>query len=192
MRKTILAWAILIAGAASAADSVVVGSAEYAPTATIASGGKAVKLTLTGAAMRQKVFVNVYAVASYVQEGAAVRGADDVAAADVPKQLQLVMQRDVAGKDMAEAFRGAIRLNYAEPTFQAEVETLVRMLRDSTVRKGDLIVLTHLPGVGLQVNVAGKNEFVVKNAKFSRAVWDIYLGPNNLGESIKKGLVSRL
>ena len=27
---------------------------------------------------------------------------------------------------------------------------------------------------------------------FARAVWEIYLGPNNLGESIKKGLVSRL
>ena len=27
---------------------------------------------------------------------------------------------------------------------------------------------------------------------FSRAVWDIYLGRNNLGEGIKKGLVSRV
>ena len=31
-----------------------------------------------------------------------------------------------------------------------------------------------------------------QNPHFSRAVWDMYLGRNNVSDSIKKGLVSRL
>ncbi|MFQ3652424.1 MAG: chalcone isomerase family protein, partial [Gemmataceae bacterium] len=59
-------------------------------------------------------------------------------------------------------------------------------------RKGDNIYLTHLPGTGLHISVPGKADFLIKNTKFSQAIWEIYLGKNNLGENIKKGLVNRL
>jgi hypothetical protein len=153
---------------------------------------KPVKLLLTGTAMREKYFLNVYALAGYVQEGAGVRNAEELAAADVPKQLHLVMERNVDGKDMAEAFVTAIRANHPAPAFNDEVGMLVEKLRGDTARKGDHIYLTHLPGVGLEVKVAGRTEFVIRSPEFHRAVWDIYLGRNNLGEGIKKGLVSRL
>jgi hypothetical protein len=93
---------------------------------------------------------------------------------------------------MAGAFRAAIRMNYAEPAFADEVTKLMQFLRTDTARKGDQIFLTHVPGVGLHCSLAGKAEFLIKDVAFSRAVWDIYLGKNNLGEGIKKGLVSRL
>lgn len=174
------------------ADPVNVGSAQYADKATITVDSKPVNLVLTGAAMRQKMFVNVYAIASYVQAGTSVRNAEGLASANVAKQLRLVMQRDVAGRDLAEAFRIAIRQNYPEPAYKAEVDTLVRMLHEGMAHKGDEVLLTNVPGVGLQVNVTGKAPFMIKNAGFSKAVWDIYLGPANVGESVKKGLVSRL
>ena len=65
-------------------------------------------------------------------------------------------------------------------------------MQPETVAKGDHIYLSHVPGVGLHCRIIGKAEFVIKNPQFSRAVWDIYLGKNNLNEAIKKGLVSRL
>jgi hypothetical protein len=40
--------------------------------------------------------------------------------------------------------------------------------------------------------VVNKGEFTIDNPAFSQAVWDIYLGKNNIGEGIKKGLTSRL
>ena len=52
--------------------------------------------------------------------------------------------------------------------------------------------LTHVPGTGLHVLLVGKNGRYIKNPRFARAVWDIYFGPNNLGDPIKKGLTSRL
>src|SRR5262249_38425646 len=118
--------------------------------------------------------------------------AEELAAADCPKRLHLVMERTVEGKDLAEAFRSAIRLNYPEPAFAEEVQTLVQLLRGDSARKGDHIYLTHVPGVGLHCSRSGKAEFLIKNPRFARAVWDIYLGKNNVGEAVKKGLVSRL
>ena len=49
------------------------------------------------------------------------------------------MERTVDGKDMAEAFRAAIRANYAEPAFGDEVTMLVQFMRSSVARKGDHI-----------------------------------------------------
>jgi chalcone isomerase-like protein len=193
-RREILGLALggWLATGAFAADGMNVGSAHYPGATTITLDGKTVNLTLTGAAMRQKLFVNVYAIASYIQTGTSVGSAEELASADVPKRLHLVMQRDVAGRDVAESFRAAIRQNHPEPEFNEEVDALVRMLREGTARKGEEIYLTHAPGVGLHVNVSGKDPFVIKNPGFSKAVWDIYLGRYNVGEAVKKGLTSGL
>ncbi len=184
----------LASAAAHAADlAPVAGSSTQFPIAVDATvDGKPVRLSLTGAALRQKYFINVYAVASYVQEGAKPRTAGELAAADCPKRLELVMERTVEGKEMAEAFRAAIRQNYPESAFGPEVGDLVQFLQGQEAQKGDHVVLTHVPGVGLHCELGGRADVLIKSPQFSRAVWDIYLGKNNLGEEIRKGLVSRL
>jgi hypothetical protein len=171
---------------------VTVGSARYPASTSITIDGKPVSLTMTGAAMRQRFFVDVYAIASYMQAGAPVHNAAELASADVPKQLHLVMQRDVSGRDVAESFRAAIRQNHPEPAFRDEVNALVRMLREGSARRGEQILLTHIPGVGLQVSVSGKDPFTIRNANFSKAVWEIYLGYYNVGDAVKRALVSGL
>ena len=190
----VVAVAALAAGGASAAELVGVHgtSTRFTSTMEATVGDKPVRLLLTGAAVRQKVFVNVYAVGSYLQEGVTVRSAEALAEADCVKRLHLVMERDVDGKDMAAAFQSAVRANHPEPAFAAEVEQLTRLLQGESARKGEHIFLTHLPGVGLHIARPGKADFTIRNPAFSRAVWDIYLGKNNLGEGIKKGLVSRV
>ena len=102
------------------------------------------------------------------------------------------MERDVAGKDMAEAFRSAIRQNYAAPLFTDEINTMVECIQTHDIHKGDQVWLTHVPNVGLSISLVGKKDVLIRKFQFSRAVWEIYLGKNNLGETIKKGLVSRL
>lgn len=154
--------------------------------------GQKVRLRLTGTAMRKRLFFNVYAVGSYVEENSTPRSAEELVALDVPKQLHLVMERDVAGKDVAENFRAAIRANYPEPQFSEEIAILTDYLASQTIQKGDHIWLTHVPGVGLNVILVGKAERTIRNPKFARAVWDIYFGPNNIGAEIKRGLSARL
>lgn len=153
---------------------------------------KPVKLVPTGSAFRKKFFVKVYKVESYIEEGAKVRTAEELAASDCAKRLQLSMERTVAGAEMAAAFEEAIRRNYPAPAFEAEVKQLTQSMRDHSADKGDRVSLTHIPGEGLHCLLPGKIDVVIKNPQFSRAVWDIYLGKNNLGDEIKKGLVSQL
>ncbi|MGL4554847.1 MAG: chalcone isomerase family protein [Gemmataceae bacterium] len=194
MRIAYLFAALAGVSALSAAELVgVPGSyVQYPASVEVAAAGKAANLTLTGTAMRTKIILNVYAVGSYVEAGSAVKTPEDVIALDRLKRLHLVMERTVEGKDLAEAFRSAVRMNHPEPEFNDEVGTLVSFMRSTAVRKGEHIYLTHVPGIGLHCSVAGKADFLIKNPKFSAAVWEIYLGKNNLGEALKKGLVSRL
>jgi len=165
---------------------------QYATRIEAAVDGKAVPMFLTGAALRTRLLVNVYTVGSYLQIGANAKTAADLAAADVPKRLHIVMERDVTGPDMAEAFRTAIRANHPEPAFNAEVAGLVEQLKAQNLKKGDTVLLTHVPATGLVASIVGKADFVIKNPKFSKAVWDIYLGPKNLGDEIKSNMSNRL
>lgn len=185
---------LVIGGGMLSAELVgVPGSSTKYPSEIGASvGGKSVTMVLTGTAMRTKLIVNVYALGSYVQQGVEIKSAEALASADCAKRLHLVMERAIDGKDLADAFRAAVRMNYSEPMFAEEINQLVQFMRSTTARKGDHIYLTHVPGIGLQVNVSGKADFLIKNVAFSQAVWEIYLGKKNLGEGIKRGLTSRL
>jgi hypothetical protein len=199
MQSKILAAVVLVGlcGAVALAENEVTvpgSTAKFPPLIESKIGDNAVKLDITGAALRTKLVFNVYAIASYLQDGVVVHSAEELAAVDAPKQLHLVMERDVDGKDMAAAFRDAIRLNYPAPQFDSEVNLLAEYLQAHPVKKGEHVWLTHVPGVGFHARVVSKTDkaMIITNPAFSKAVWDIYLGKNNLGLSIKEGLTSRL
>jgi hypothetical protein len=191
-----LSAAVLLVWAAGVWAMELVGvhgsNTQYTSTMDVTIDGKPHHLILTGVALRQKFLFNVYTVGSYIQEGAAVHSAEELASLNQPKQLHLVMERDVEGGDIAEAFLVAIRQNYPTPYFNEEVNRLVGMMREIEFKKGDNIYLTHQPGIGLRCQVIGKGDITIDNPDFSRAIWDIYLGKNNIGDGIKKGLTSRL
>jgi hypothetical protein len=184
----------LIGTAAFAVEMVAVPGSRIQFPASIeaAVAGKKVPMVLTGAAVRRRFLVTVYTLASYVQDGVQIKTADDLASTTSPKRLELVMERDVHGKDMAEAFETAIRANYPAPMFGEEMKTLVQLVQKETLHKDDHVLLTYLPEVGLECQIVNKSDFTIRNVSFARAVWDIYLGKNNLGENIKKDLLSRV
>ena len=154
--------------------------------------GAPVRMVLTGGALRSKAVFKVYAIGSYVEEGTPVRSAGELAASDSLKQMHLVMEREIPGEKMSEAFTAAIRQNHPAPDFTPELAALADLLQGRTIKKGDHIWLTHVPQVGMHCQIVGQGEHTIRNLRFSRAVWEIYLGERNLGEAIKLGLVSRL
>jgi chalcone isomerase-like protein len=161
-------------------------------TITDTIGGQQVTLDLTGTALREKAWFNVYAIGSYLQQGAAAKTAEELAAADVPKKLHLVMERGVGGKKMGSAFGEAIEANYPAPQFADELKAFQDYFAAHPVEEGDVIDFVNEPGVGIVCKVGKADPITIKNPKFSKAVWDIYFGPNNIGDAIKTGLSSRL
>lgn len=155
-----------------------------------AVAGKPVKMVLTGAAMRRRL-VNVYAVASYVKEGVAIKTAEELATVNCPRRLELVLQRDVTGKEMAEAFKAGVRLNHPEPAFAEEIAGLCKLMEKLALERHDRVVLTNIPGVGLHCIVGTKTETLLKNERFANAIWEIYLGKMSISDDVKKNLFSR-
>jgi hypothetical protein len=164
----------------------------FAPTITSEVGDRSIRLTLTGTAMRTKYLFNVYAIGSYVQEGARARDAEDLARLEVPKQLHLIFERDVDPDTMAKSFSQAIRMSQPAPAFSRELAELEKYFQESSIKRGDHLWLTTIPGVGFRCQVAGRPGLTVANPGFARAAWEAYLGPRNLGVAIKSGLSSRL
>lgn len=193
-RMMLVAAAALLGAAAPAGETVGVDGSrtEYETKIEPTVGGKPVKMVLTGAALRKKLVFSVYTIGSYVEAGSGVRSAEDLAAADCPKQLHLVMERDVEGKEMAEAVQKAIRNGRGNDAFPEELKALAETMKGLTLKKGDHVRLTNLPKKGVECDVAGKKQLLIENSDFSKAVWEIYLGKKNIDEDIKKALASRL
>lgn len=155
--------------------------------------GQKTSLWLTGTGLREKFFINVYAVGSYVADGSKPKNAAELVTLDAPKVLQLVFERDVDGAEMVDGLSTGIGYNYDVKTFASDLDALGAYMRAKPLKKGDQVWIMHVPSKGVRVRISGRDEEVsVPNPRFARAIWDIYLGPNNLGRSIKAGLCSRL
>jgi hypothetical protein len=155
-------------------------------------GDKPVTVLRTGTALRKKGIFKVYLVASYLQEGVKVRTAEELAASDSAKRLHLVFLRSVGGREMAQTFRSVLRQNYPEPAFAEELKQLTDLFERTSVQRGDHVLITHIPKVGLHCRRMDREEALIKNVDFSRAVWNNYFGPRNVSEAVKQGLVSEL
>lgn len=178
--------------AVAAEPGVTVGRTRYPRSINSNVGGKPVKMVLTGTAMRTKYTFKVYSIGSYVHEKATVRNASELVSADVPKQLCLAFERDVDGVALSESFRDSIGMIRPAPAFAAELATLSRYMAAHPVKKGSLIWLSYIPGVGLGCQVLGAPEIKIKNVALAQTVWEVYLGRKNLGVAIQSGLTSRL
>lgn len=183
----------LAAAAPIAAEDVRVSGASAAfPTALQHTvDGKPINFRLTGASMRKKLFINVYSIGSYVQDGVKAGSAEQLVNANGVKLLHLVIERDIGGAEMSEAFRSSVALNYPAGSFADELAKFDKALRACTVSKGDQVWMTNSPA-GFRCVIPGKLDVSIPNAAFAKAIWEIYFGRNNLGDALKRGLVARL
>jgi hypothetical protein len=158
-------------------------------------GDRTVKLVRTGKAVRKQLGFKVYDVASYLQEGARARSAEELSAAPHAKQLHLIFVMTVPGDDMAITFESTMRKNYPAPAFAKELQQLLDQVRKSSARKGDRMLITHIPDKGMHYRFQSKGdaqELLIPNPAFSKAVWDNYFGEYNCGENVKVGLTAEL
>lgn len=173
-------------------SAVTVGGASYSTSIAVQSGGKPMRLKLTGAVMRTKWTFNVYSIASYVREGTAVPTPESLARAAIPKKLCLTFERAVASADLAKSFRESVAMNHPAPAFKAEFDALADYFEAHPVSKGSSIWLSSEPKAGFHCQLHGAPPLTIPNDEFAWAVWEVYLGPKNLGAAIKTGLNSRL
>jgi hypothetical protein len=189
-------WSLaLVATATASADEKMVGTpgskVEYPAMIKESVGDKPVAMKLTGTGLRTKAIFSVYAIASYVADAATVNSPAELAAADVPKRLHLVMEREVTGADMSANIRSGIAGNHPGE-FAEELNALDAYCKKLTLKRGMHVRLTHSPGVGLNALIGEDQALEIPNVKFANAIWEIYLGKKPLSDKLKKGLTSRM
>jgi hypothetical protein len=193
-RGLLAAAVVVLSATVILAESVTVegSSTEYPTQIETKIGDKTVKMDLTGAGLRKRVVFKVYTIGSYIEASAGAKSAEDLISADCRKQFHLVMERDVDGKEMAEAVEKAIHKSCGEDAFAKELKALADTMKELELKKGDNIRLSNIPKKGLECDVAGKKTVSINNSDFSKAIWEIYLGKKCVDDKVKDALVSRL
>ncbi len=152
--------------------------------------GQEHSLRITGTALREKVFVNVYAMASYVATEANLKGASALIDADVAKKIVLKMERDVDGDTMYEALKDALKRN--SKGFKGPLSQFRRYFTRNPAKEKVIISFLHLPGKGLECRIGKAKKLMIADVAFSKAVWKIWLGRKPVDGDIKKALIKRL
>ncbi len=164
---------------------------KFDATISMEVDGAKVSMDCTGTGLREKYWVNVYAIASYVKSGEKVKGARGLVSSDAAKMMHLTLEREVAGDDMVAALNDAIAANYPDQ-FATELGKFKRYFEPKTLKAGAHVKFIHRPGKGVRCEITGYDALEIDAKKFSQAIWDIWLGAENVGDEIKDGLTSRL
>jgi hypothetical protein len=199
MRQYIWTAAIL---ATATATGLVLADGETAPVREsqvrfpvrdqITVGYKSVRLVLTGTAVRKGHGLPLYAIGSYLEEGARAKTAEQLAAADAVKMMHVVLEVPLDGRLMFDGIRTGIRLNHSANEFTSQLGELERALRGHDLPRGQHIFLTYLPKIGLRCQAVGKAEATIAGPAFGKAIWENFLGRKSVSDEVKAGLTSRL
>lgn len=151
--------------------------------------------SLLGVGLRTKTMlkVKVYAIGLYVADAALagpLKGKaaspdlyHELVAGDFPKKVVMKFVRDVSTSQIRDAFHES--LGNAGPKADEWINYF------GEIRSGQEIVISWLPGTGLQTKVAGVDKPAINDKAFASSVFGIWLGDKPIQDDLKKALVSR-
>jgi len=169
---------------------------EYDDTVTIEGVDANYTLKVTGVGLREKTFmkVNVYAIVSYVAEGAELKGEPGMAllALDAPKMIRMDLLRGFSREKLVGAFKDVIEKNYKDQSaFAADMDTFFAYFT-ADAKEGDELVFTYLPSSGLKTVLNGQEKGVITNFEFVKALWTVWFGEKPADDGLKKDLLEKI
>jgi len=172
-----------------AAAAVDVNGFKFDDTARVA--GK--ELKLNGAGMRTKVIIKVYAAGLYLTEKKTTMA--EIAALEGPRRVTLIMARDVSSDSFGSAFMEGLKDNTSTVErngMATQVGKFGEMFAAVPgLKKGDVLHIDWLPGVGTQCELNGKKlGEAVPDVAFYNAILRIWMGDKPADRSLKPALLS--
>ena len=149
-------------------------------------------LVLNGMGLREATWlkIKVYVAGLYLESKSS--DADAILRTGLPKRLIFVFVRSVGRKRMIKEWDESLKANVGEDfaALEDRIATLHAWMPD-TIRKGDEITLTDLPGKGVVVVIKGEAKGTIPGADFARALFAIWLGARPPNQALKMGLLGR-
>ena len=151
--------------------------------------GSDVSLQLNGLGYRTKFVFNVYVGALYTESK--VDSRDAVQALKGPKRIVMHMVHDEVSHDkMADAWEDGFEDNNSDEhvgKLQARLKTFIDYFPD--LKKGDIVLLDYIPGIGTHVSIAGAEKGVIEGEDFYSALLDVWLGEEPVDENLKEAML---
>lgn len=147
-------------------------------------------LTLNGAGVRSKYFLDVYAVGLYLKEPS--QNPAEIIQADETQMLRLVITSSHITKDrLTDSIEEGVRLSAGRdyPRYKPMLDDLWAALTFE-VRVGDVFEFFYIPGKGTAFTMNKKELRVLPDFQFKRVLFGIWLGENPIQKSVKAALLS--
>lgn len=184
MYKLLLIFALALTSLPSMAREIagvnVDDSARVADSNTV--------LTLNGAGVRKKFFIEVYVAALYLADKTS--DATRAIAAPGPKRVWLRFVHDVARKKIAAAWRDGFKDNLTgaeRQALHAQIAQFIDWFPDLHV--GDVVVLDYVPQSGTRVAIGAQTKGTIPGEAFYSALLKIWLGEQPPTAGLKEALL---
>jgi hypothetical protein len=144
-------------------------------------------LVLNGLGLRSKMFIKVYVGGLYLEK----KTNDPAAIINSDATKRVVMQfiyGEVSRDQMIEAFDEGFKAN-APKAPKAEVQQLIDALE--TMKKGEQMVVTYVPGTGTTLTLRGKDKVTIAGLPFAQAVFSVWFGPKPPSSDLKNGMLGK-
>jgi len=149
-------------------------------------------LTLNGAGVRSKFFLDLYVGALYLNNQSA--DANATIAADEPMTIRLhITSSMIDGDKMSEAtLDGFVQSTGGDiAPIQTEVDALIGAFRDAVEDK-DVFDLQYVPGQGVSVIRNGEVKVVVPGLAFKQALFGIWLSEDPVQGDLKEDMLGAI
>lgn len=146
-------------------------------------------LVLNGAGVREKFFFDIYVAALYLP--AKSSDAKAILQADQPWQLDMYfLYSEVSRKKLDKGWEEGFE-NNSSATEMAALKERLQQFKNlfSTLHKGEMAMLTYLPGKGVSVTIKNELKGTISGADFARALLRVWLGRDPVTGSLKKALL---
>jgi hypothetical protein len=146
-------------------------------------------LNLNGLGLRTKFVVKVYVAGLYLEQKSSDPGA--IIKADAPKRIVMQFLHGASKKQMADAFDESFNDNSpeAKKTMKADIDRLLDALE--SVKEGDQMVFTYVPGTGTTLSINGKDKVTVAGPAFGQVLFSVWFGPKPPNADMKKGMLGQ-
>jgi hypothetical protein len=176
-------------------NSFLVAIALVMPASPLFAGGPStlklgkIELRQNGSGYRKKGPLTLYESGLYLQQPS--HDANAIIAADAAMAIRIEITSGFVSQQMMvnaldEGFRNATGGNTA--ALEAQIGEFRKCFGDS-ISKGDVFVLSYIPGAGILVHKNSRQKGLIAGADFKQAVFGIWLSSRPADESLKSAML---
>lgn len=158
---------------------------------TLVSAASDSSLTLNGAGIREKFFLDVYIVALYLPESTSDAGVilGDTGPASV---LMHILYGEVSKQKITDGWTDGLEANLSDEKMLAlkpQLDKFNNLFQD--LYRGDRIRIDYIPGTGTAVSINNERRGIVEGNNFYRSLLRIWIGSKPVTRQLKQEILGK-